>query len=52
MPLCAGIHATTILCSSFSSSHLSISLLILFPIHYPEVGVILYVFLTTAVLSM
>jgi hypothetical protein len=39
MPLCTRIHDTTIFHSSFSSSHLSISLFMHFPIHCPDAGV-------------
>jgi hypothetical protein len=52
MPLCTGIHAITVFHSSFSSSHLSISLFMCFPIHCPDAGVMSYAVLTTAALSI
>jgi hypothetical protein len=52
IPVCASIHATFIMCLSFLSNHSSIPLLIIFPIHWPDDGFILYVALTMAALSM
>jgi hypothetical protein len=38
IPVWAGIHATLILCPLFVSNHLSIPLLIIFPIHWLDDG--------------
>jgi hypothetical protein len=48
----ASIYAIVILHPSFLSNYSSIPLLIIFPIHWPDDGFILYVVLTTVALSM
>jgi hypothetical protein len=52
MPLCTRMYDITIFRSSFSSSHLSMSLFMCFPIHCPDAGVMSYAVLTTAALSI